>query len=192
MALKPDRTFLALPSGYRSREMASFIAQLDDQTKLLAEALDGIGVKELEWQPKPGMNTIGMLLAHLAIVEVWWFGGPSRLTTDVDFDGVLGIGGDDDGIPALPTGRHPVALRGKPLAFYLGLLKKSRAFVKREARKITDREMVKPLQQPRPDRGVVRHFDRRWIAYHVVEHFCGHHGQILMLRHWARVARRPR
>jgi hypothetical protein len=26
-------------------------------------------------------------------------------------------------------------------------------------------------------------FDKAWVLYHLVEHFAGHYGQILLLRH---------
>src|SRR5216117_674563 len=68
----PDRSILEIPSEYRSKEVASCLAQMDDQLRLLTEDTRDITPEELEWQPKPGMNTIGMLLAHNAIVEVFW------------------------------------------------------------------------------------------------------------------------
>ena len=46
--------------GFRSREAASFIAQMDDQSRRLGEALQGISPQELEWQAAPGMNTVGI------------------------------------------------------------------------------------------------------------------------------------
>src|SRR5262245_1349337 len=59
-------------AGYRSQEVALLIALLDDQSALLAKDIADITPDELQWQAKPGMNTIGMLLAHMPIVEVYW------------------------------------------------------------------------------------------------------------------------
>jgi len=58
-------------------------------------------VRHLEWQPQKGVNTVGMLLAHLAVVDLWWLHLAPRQTPEADgdrmFKQVLGIGGDDDG-----------------------------------------------------------------------------------------------
>ena len=48
---------------HSSREVAGFIAQLDDLCERLLRDLEGITAAELEWQPQHGANTIGMLLA---------------------------------------------------------------------------------------------------------------------------------
>jgi hypothetical protein len=64
---------LTVPPGYDLREsprMASFAAQLDDQLTLLKKNTAELDVSQLEWQPHSGMNTIGMLMAHLAVVDI--------------------------------------------------------------------------------------------------------------------------
>ena len=63
------RYLLDASPGFRSREVALFVAQMDDQSHRLREDLTGIDPPELAWQPAPGTNTIGMLLAHIAIAE---------------------------------------------------------------------------------------------------------------------------
>jgi uncharacterized damage-inducible protein DinB len=97
------RTILRVPGRGRSPEAASFLAQLDDLSGRMFGQLEGITPTELAWQPARGMNTIGMLLAHCAIVEVFWF----ALTGDEDTqDGalarvrnVLAARSDVDGMP---------------------------------------------------------------------------------------------
>jgi len=66
------QSFLRPAEGFRSREAASFYTQLEDQARILHESIQGMTPQELEWQPERGMNTIGMLLAHNAIVDVFW------------------------------------------------------------------------------------------------------------------------
>src|SRR5262245_1362340 len=106
------REVLAMPTGFRSREAASFVAQLDDQSKRLTEGTRGLKAAALEWQPAPGLNTIGMLLAHIAIVEVFWTQvGPLGLSA-YETESTLGIGVDDDGMPLAPGGGPPATLRG--------------------------------------------------------------------------------
>ena len=74
-----ERSVLEVQSGFRSSQAALLMASLDDQHALLVRDLEGITPAELEWQQRAGMNTIGMLLAHIAIVEVFWTQvGPER------------------------------------------------------------------------------------------------------------------
>ena len=60
--------------------------------KLLAKDLKDITPAELQWQLRPGMNTIGMLLAHLAIVEVFWLHVAEGHATEENMLKCLGIG----------------------------------------------------------------------------------------------------
>ena len=187
MAIPIDRNILTLPVGFRSREAAVLAAALDDQLGLLTHDLEGITPEELAWQPAPGMNTIGMLLAHLAIVEVLWIQvGPEGRPIDVR--PVLGLELDDDGMP-MPAGATPPAvLDGRDLPFYLDLLARARAYYKRVAAALTDADLDLVRDRVRRD-GKPQANSIRWVLYHVLEHFSGHYGQILLLRHQYRDAR---
>ncbi len=190
MPRKTIRDTLALPRGYRSREVASFIAQLDDLTRRLEADVRGLSVRQLEWQPGPGRNTIGMLLAHLAVVEVWWLSGPARDRSDVDFRKAIGIDADDDGMPAPPRGRHPRALRGRGAAWYLRTLRRARATVRRIARSMTPAQLVKVRSRHWRSQNAVHRYNNRWVLYHVLEHFGGHYGQILLLKELMKAPKR--
>jgi len=182
------RDILDASPGFRSREVALFVAQMDDQNHRLVEDLQGIAPPELAWQPASGMNTIGMLLAHIAIVEVFWteiglLGG----TTD-RLKEVLGIGVDDDGIPLPAGGRPPDALASKELPFYLDLLERARAHTRTKTADLTDRDLddvVRRRRANRPD----EEFNKRWVLYHMLEHEAGHYGQVLLQRHHYRARR---
>src|SRR5215470_19339016 len=102
------RSALVIPSGYASQEVASFIAQLDDLLKRQHDQTRKLTPADLEWQPARGMNTIGMLMAHQAVIEVGWTGmGIEDLLRDqVRFKEILGIGSKDDGMP-LPEDGAP-------------------------------------------------------------------------------------
>lgn len=176
------KSLIHLSKGFRSRETASFISQMDDQSGRLGEALRGITPQELEWQPEPGMNTIGMLLAHLAVVEVAWCQIALRGIEKVGTESVLGIGQDDDGMPLPEGGSPPANLKGKNLVYYEDLLSKTRAYFKEGAAKLTDADLDREITRTRPD-GTQRVLNVRWGIYHVLEHFAGHFGQILLLRH---------
>lgn len=179
---------LKVPAGYASREVGLFLAQMDDQSRRLAETTRDITPNELEWQSQPGMNTIGMLLTHLAIVEVWWANVVLKGDSDAPIPPVLGIGVDDDGMP-IPEGATPPAnLAGKSIAHYDDLLARARRYLKETSSGVDDKELEREIERSRPD-GTKRLINVRWFYYHLLEHFAGHFGQILLLRHLYRTVR---
>jgi len=180
---------IKLPAGYDKRTQAKiglFAAQLDDQLKRLKNNVKGLTVKQLEWQQRPGMNTIGMLLAHLAVVEVWWINvaptckewGPDVIKMIQKICGV-----QDDGMPLPPDGRHPKYLRGYSLDKYLKVLARARRSIHREMKTWRDRDLDKLYSLNKSQ------FSRSWTLYHVLEHFAAHFGQILLLKHLMRNAK---
>jgi uncharacterized damage-inducible protein DinB len=186
----PTRISIEIPPGYKSREVALFVAQLEDQTRRLREATRDLTPDELEWQPHLGMNTIGMLLAHLAVVEVWWTSIVVSGEESPKIQPILGIGEDDDGLPLAEGAKPPAPLTGKDLAFYDDLLGRARAFYTKSLMGLQDSDLERETVRTRPD-GTQRAVTVRWFLYHVNEHFSGHFGQILLLRHLYRTARVP-
>jgi uncharacterized damage-inducible protein DinB len=186
----PVRQILEPGTGFSSREAASFIAQMDDLSRRLHTDTRDLTPEMLSWQPAPGMNTMGMLLAHNAIVEVFW----TSLVLDdmqrdaVPYENVLGIGGDDDGMPMPAGGLPPAALAKKDLSFFDDLLDRARANLKRAAHALDDAGMERQVTRTRPD-GTQRTVNVRWTIYHMLEHFSGHYGQILLLKHLYRSRR---
>ena len=184
-----EREVLVMPPGFRSREACSFIAQLDDQSARLTADTRHLDPAALEWQPAPGMNTIGMLLAHIAIVEVFWTRiGPLGITSldAYELEEALGIDMNHDGMPLDEGAAPPATLRGKDLAWYDALLARARAFAKAAAARLTDEDLERQVVRTRRD-GVIHETTVRWILYHMVEHFAGHYGQINLLAHQYRV-----
>jgi uncharacterized damage-inducible protein DinB len=182
---------LRIPKRRRSAEVASFLEQLDDLNRRLVEDLRGIGAAELAWQPKRGMNTIGMLLAHMAIVEVFWTLVAFERSTPEALEQALGLGIDDDGMPLPPDGAPPRGLRGRSLRWYAGHLARARAFSRRSFAGLGPRGLEREVERTRRRDGQRSRVNLRWILYHVLEHQAGHHGQILLLRHQYRDRRRP-
>jgi len=171
------------PAPGPSRLAMAWLAHLDDQTKLLAKDLKGITSAELEWQLRAGMNTIGMLLAHLAIVEMIWLNVAVQRPADEGLERTLGLTRDDDGMPNEQYGnKPPTKLEGRDLKYYLNLIRRARARTKRRVREFRDAELSRMFLRTRRD-GKRQRVSQRWILYHVAEHFSGHYGQILMLRH---------
>lgn len=181
------QSFIHPAEGFQSREVGSFYSQLQDQSRVLRESVEGITPQELEWQPEPGMNTIGMLLAHNAVAEVLWTQVALLGITEPDSKPAIGITMEEDGLPIAPDAKAPANLKGKPLAYYEDLLAKARAYLKDAAVKLTDADLDKEITRPRPD-GTKRVLNVRWALYHKLEHFAGHRGQIQLLRHMYRAA----
>jgi uncharacterized damage-inducible protein DinB len=176
------QSLLRPAEGFRSREAASFYAQLEDQARILRETVQGTTTQELEWQPERGMNTIGMLLAHNAIVDVFWTQLAILGITETDSLPALGISMDDDGLPLAQDAEGPANLKGKPLAYFEDLLARGRAYVREAWAKVSDNEMDKQITRERPD-GSKRVLSVRWAMYHILEHYAGHRGQVQLLRH---------
>jgi uncharacterized damage-inducible protein DinB len=181
MATKMETNHIAVPRG-RYREATSFLTQMDDQSRRMLVDLRGASATELQWQPKRGMNTIGMLLAHIAIVEVFWLQVGMERASEAALEKVTKLGGDDDGMPLPPAGAPPAVLRGRTLAWYTKLLARSRSWSRRSLRAWPDAAMDRFVVRTRRN-GTQSRVSRRWILYHVLEHQAGHYGQILLLRH---------
>jgi uncharacterized damage-inducible protein DinB len=178
-SIEPDPTF-------RSREVALFVAQLEDLSRRLYADTEGLSPAELEWQPAPGTNSIGMLLAHVAYWEVYWVRAVLEARPGaIEVRDVLGIEHADVGQPMPTDGRPPTALAGRDLAYLRDLLARARAFTYTVARSVADAELDRAVGRARPD-GTAVEFTPRWALYHALEHLAGHYGQINLLKHLRR------
>ena len=171
---------LPIPEGYdpaASPIVSTTAAQLDVLLVTLTRRVGEASRELLEWQLRPGVNTIGMLLAHLAVVEVYWVECAGRgIESDEEADeivlGILGIRVDDDGMPLAEDGVHPRSLAGRTAADYLEMLGKARSATHRALRSWEDRRLAETRTV---DGGEV---SLAWVLYHIVEHFAYHLGQI--------------
>lgn len=164
-----------------SRQVGWFLAQLEDQSQVLHKATRDLTTGELEWQPAPGVNTIGMLLAHIAVAEVHLGQVGVLGLADSDLPPVLGIAMEDDGIPLPPDGAPPSSLRAREAAFFDDLLERARRHTRKLLAPLTDADLTRRIERPRPDGGT-RIFEVSWVLYHMLEHQAGHQGQISLLR----------
>ncbi len=179
-------TLLAPLPGYRSDWVARFVWQLDAQRASLLASVDGLEPETLAWQPHPGMNTIGMLLAHIAFAEthLTQIGLEGRATSDPK--PVIGISEAEEGLPLAADAPPAPALDGKKLAEFADMLSRARAYTKRVARGLDDADLERRIERPpRPDGGR-RVFNVAWMLYHILEHEAGHRAQILLLLHLRR------
>jgi uncharacterized damage-inducible protein DinB len=191
LARIPTLRRITVPARAKSREAASFLAQLDEMSGRMIEDMRGASAAELAWQSAPGHNTEGMLLAHIAVVEVFWLLLAQGKWDEAALRRILGVGADDDGMPLRAGGRPPAALRGRSLAWYRRLLVRARAFTARSLRRMGPRDLDRLVERRRDGKRVYR-VNVRWILYHVLEHQAGHYGQLLLLRHQYRDRRRAR
>ncbi|MEP0827732.1 MAG: DinB family protein [bacterium] len=181
---------LEFPSGYDQKTQAIvglFAAQFDDMLRRLKKVVEELEVRHLEWQPAPGMNTVGMLLAHLALTEVWWINIaareiPSRPDGQKILDELFGIPNFDDGLPLTAEGNHPEVLTGLTLSDYLRYLDIARQKVHSELRGWEDSQLHDSFKL-REEK-----VSREWTLYHVLEHFASHYGQVQLLKHLMRNA----
>jgi hypothetical protein len=177
-------------------QIALFVAQLDDQWRRLGVAVEGLGAADLEWQPGPGRNSAGMLLAHNAVTEVFWTGVARGVTHDraaaeTYCREILGIGLADDGMPASEHGGHPAALASWELHQYVELLRRARFCLKDAALGWRDDDLatiVPYASETAPDRA----FTREWILYHLLEHYAQHTGQVGLVLALRRASLQPR
>jgi uncharacterized damage-inducible protein DinB len=178
-----DRT-LTLPPGFDPHTQlatAQVLAFLDDQLQLLEKAVGSLTVTQLEWQPSPGTNTIGMLLAHMAVAECYWLSvAPKEIPLAPDgeqlIERTVGIRMADDGFPLAPDGHHPESLKGKTAPAYFAYLRASRKASHDALGGWRDDELhvLHALRK--------RSASRHWILYHTLEHTVSHIGQVFALR----------
>jgi uncharacterized damage-inducible protein DinB len=181
-----EEHLLPIPNGYdgnTQRMVAMFAAQFNDQLDTLIKAVDGMTTEQLEWQLQPGMNTIGILLAHIAVAEAFWINvAPKEISDKKEWDKIIreivGIGGEDDGLPLPENGTHPETLFGKSSNDYIMMLGKCRTMTHKvlQTWKDDDLDVTYTIEAKYT-------FSLSWTLYHVLEHLSSHLGQVLLLKH---------
>ncbi len=150
MSAPPQRHTIQPEPGFRSREVALAVAQLEELTRRLVADTEDLAPEALEWQVAPGANTIGMLLAHVAHWEVWWVRAILEGRAGaIDVRDVLGVGREEIGIPLPPGGRPPAAFEGRDVAYFHDLLTRARAHTYLVARSVADEELDRELARTR-------------------------------------------
>ena len=180
------QTLLETPPGFRSETIARFLWQMDEKRRMLIKDTRGLSAKELEWQPAPGMNSIGMLLAHIAYAEnhLAQVGLEGKPTSDTR--AAIGISEEEEGMPLAEGAPPSPALAGRELGWFDALLERSREYTRGVARTLVEGDLAREVRRKRPD-GSERVFNVGWVLYHMLEHEAGHHGQINLLRHLQQV-----
>ena len=161
-----------------------FLWQLDDQSRRLTEDTRGASTAELAWQPARGMNTIGMLLAHIAAVEVGWIRA-AVFGLDRDSGEVLGLSKRQIDMPLAASAAPARALADRELPYFDDLLARARAYTRTSIAELTDTDLDRRFRTPATWEAGGNEFEGTigWALYHVLEHEAGHYGQINLLRH---------
>ena len=176
------QTLLEAPPGYRSESVGRFLWQLDEQRRRLINDTRGLSIEELSWQPAPGMNTIGMLLAHIAYAEAHLaqVGLEGKDTSDTK--SVIGLTEEEEGMPLAADAPPTPATVGHDLAWFDAMLERARTYTRRVAMPMVESDLARQVRRPRPD-GSERVFNVGWVFYHMLDHEAGHHYQINLLKH---------
>jgi uncharacterized damage-inducible protein DinB len=156
-----------------SIEVSLMLAQLDQATEeWLGELGSDLTEAELRWQKFPNGHSIGALFVHIAEVEAYWLhhvclGEPyqdiesTALNAEIDQYGGLW--------PTPPD---------HPLAYYLALLKATRAKTKALISAIPDPEHTASRKR---QNGETQTVTLRWLLTHVILHEAYHGGQAVLL-----------
>lgn len=180
------QTLLETLPGFRSEAVARFLWQMDEQRRALIKDTRGLSAQDLAWQPAPGMNSIGMLLAHIAYAENHLTQVGLEGKTSSDTKTAIGISEEEEGMPLAEGAPPSPALTGRELAWFDGMLERAREYTRRAAMTLAEADLAREVRRKRPD-GSERVFNVGWVFYHMLEHEAGHHGQVNMLRHFMRV-----
>ncbi len=128
----------------------------------IERAVEGLPAEALDWVPGPGINALGVLLAHVAGAERYWLG---------------------DVIAAEPSNRDRAAefrTSGVDLAVLQDRLAASLAY----ARGVLDRLVLEDLEAPRTSPRDGRRVTVAWCLAHTLEHTAVHTGHITLTRQW--------
>ena len=150
------------------------VGQMEDVRTLLLNEIKGLTQEEIDYTPDVNtVETIGTLVFHIADVENSWM-----------FEAVDGQKLDFDkwkyAFPLRQT-LNPRQQTGKPLDYYLEILKETRENVKKRIEKFTDEDLQKHYSNR------FGNFTLEWVLYHNQQHESHHIGQINLLKRLYRV-----
>ncbi len=168
---------LSIPAGMH-HEVGLLFALLESVRKETRDAILGMSNAELDHRSAGVPYSIANLLLHVAAEELWWIRGV--LAGDE-----LDAGTREEFAAGELGSLAATRLKGRDVAYYLGLLDGVRAQTEAACWKLRDHDLNAEKDDRRGGRASVR-----WILGHLAEHEAHHRGQIALL---ARLAgARPR
>lgn len=143
------------------RFFTDYLDQLGDFHKDCKSAIAGLSQEALDWKPGPEMNSIAVLIVHIAGAERYWFG-----------DFILGE----------PSGRDregEFQISGLDAAQLTQRLDDAFAYIQNILEKMTIEDLPGVRVSPRDG----REFTIGWALLHVLRHTALHLGHIDVTRH---------
>lgn len=162
-----------IETGAGKHELADYlIGILHDARATTFRYIRGITQQELDWQPYPGWNTVGALLAHIIagdyFFKLYFIDG--REMTPEEEKALL---------PGLDLGEHVAQLKGKTPEYYEAELTKSFEHIKAAVQQLSKEQL---LERRYDIYDKVNGSDLAWTLYHNAEDEVHHRGQISILR----------
>lgn len=169
MATDARKSLIAEPPAGYPPEIARWLWIFADTRMRTLEVIEGFDDARID-EPGPGGNSIGTILAHVALIEADWL-----------YVDILGEDIPAELLAVLPPNdrdeeRHLLATPGLPLARYLEALTVVRAHLIERVGALT----VADLQRVRslPDYDV----SPEWVLHHLVQHEAEHRAEIGVIR----------
>lgn len=163
--------------GYEP-EIGVLLWMLEDGRARLKEGLAGIDDASeaaiLAWSPRPGVNSIGTLLYHIAAVETDWLFEEAL----AGYTPPTPVAWPDDLLPhdMRDAAGELTRIPEEPLVTHLRRLDAIRALLLEAFRGMTTAEFRRPRRLPRYD------VTPEWVLHHLIQHEAEHRGQILERR----------
>ena len=167
----PEHDVLALEPMADDPEVGRWLAAMEDARRDTLRELETVTPEMLDWRPHAPLNSIGMLLYHIALVEASW------LLDDI-FEGDPG---PDWLGPLLPAqsrdgSGHLSEVEGEPLATHLERLAVVRRLLLERLSPMSNADFhrIRRLEQydAAPD----------WILHHLLQHEAEHRAHIAWMR----------
>ncbi len=145
---------------------------IDDARVTTLQQIAGLSAEQLDWQFKPGWNSIGALLSHIAAIEHYF---------RIEFveKRPLTAAENEHWAAALDMGeRLPELLKGEPASYYIELLNESRRQMLVSLANVTFDDMAERRSEYDPENGC----NLAWALYHMAEDEVHHRGQITIIK----------
>jgi uncharacterized damage-inducible protein DinB len=157
-----------LPTGYPP-EIAHWLWVFADTRRRTLEALEGLDESRID-EPGPGGNSIGTILAHVAVIETDWL-----------YVEILEEDYPADLIALLPPDvrdeqGHLMATPGLPLSRYLEALRAVRARLVERVGALPPEDLYRVRSLPDYD------VNPEWVLNHLVQHEAEHRAEIALIR----------
>jgi uncharacterized damage-inducible protein DinB len=169
MSTQSRRRLVAQPPADCPPDVARWLWVLADTRARTLEAIDGLDESRLD-DPGPGGNSIGTILAHIALIETDWL-----------YVEILEEDYPADLTAVLPTTArdeqgHLTATPDLRLARYVEALAAVRAQLVERVRALPPGDLSRPRRLPQYD------VSPEWVLHHLVQHEAEHRAEIAVAR----------